>query len=60
MGMMDPTKSLEENWAGGRRLQAPNGHKAVHAEAGGRGHSPDNLLRGPHFQLRSARDAEAL
>lgn len=60
MGMTDPTKSLERSSAVGRRLHGPNGHKAVLVEAAGRGHSPDNPLRGPHFPLRSARDAEAL
>ncbi len=43
-----------------RRLPAASEDKAVHAGAVGRGHSPGggNLLRGPHFQLMSARSAE--
>lgn len=60
MDTKDPTKSLQENSLVVQRLHGPNVHKAVHAEAAGRGHSPDNPRGGPHFQLRSARDAEVL
>ena len=54
------TKSLERNSPVERRLHDPSDYRGVHAVEGGRGHSPDNLLRGPHFQLTSALDAEAL
>ena len=58
--MKGPRKSWEKSWRVGRRSHGPSAHTVVHAEAAGRGHSPGSPLRGPHFQLRSARDAEAL
>lgn len=42
------------------QLHEPNDRKGDPAAVAGRGRSPGNLLRSPHFQVISALDAEAL
>jgi len=59
-GRNDPMRSSRNSWPVDRQLHGPSEHRGDLAAAAGHGHSPDNLLRSPHFQVMSALDAESL